>query len=65
MRHEISSTERRSDKRFFALNRACLRGVQAPILGVFARCIRPLAISQHLEKTTKNRLFLTLEIFWA
>ena len=26
---------------------------------------RPLAISEHLEKTTKNRLFSTLEIFWA
>ena len=53
MRHEISSTERHSDKRFFALNRACLRGVQAPIFGVFARCIRPLAYQNILKKQQK------------
>ena len=40
---EISSTAHRSDKRSFALNRACLKGVQASIPGVLDQSIGPVA----------------------
>ena len=41
---EISSTAHRKDKRSFALNRACLKGVQATIHGVLSPSVVPVEI---------------------
>ena len=52
---EISSTAHRSDKRSFALNRAHLRGVQAPIPGVLGAILGPAA------KFLKNQIFRVIK----